>query len=110
MDQNHASRAAPLLLNIIIGISGIIGLLAPLGLNLTREEKELLGFMLGGTAIIVGLVGLVSSIRDSRDLLNSGYSFLARIAPIIISLVVLLVGVALVLLGVHAAMSSSHAK
>ena len=110
MDQNHASKAAPSLFGIFIGISGIIGLLAPLGLDLTREEKELLGFILGGIAVIVGLVGLMSSIRDSRDLLKSGYPFSARIIPIIVAFVVLVVGVALVLLGLHAAVSSGHAK
>jgi hypothetical protein len=110
VDQNHASRAAPSLFNVLIGISGIIGLLAPLGLNLTREEKELLGFILGGIAVIVGLVGLVPSIRDSRDPLKSGYPFSARIKSVIVALVVFLVGVALVLLGLQAAVSSSHAK
>lgn len=98
-------QAASAAIALIVAIAGIIDLFVVLGLTPTRQEKELLGIIVGAIAIIAGVIGLRYSVPEYGKGLNSGLSVWIRFRPIGIALVAFSVGAALVYLGYHASTS-----
>lgn len=106
MNQNDSNRTVYLILSFIIGLADVVALFVVLGLQVTRKEKELLGIILGGAAVLIGVITLVGSIRDWNSVSRSGDPVITRLRPIALALIVLAVGVILVSLGTQAATSA----
>lgn len=95
-------------LQIVIGISGVVGLLIPLGFEFSKMEMEITCFILGPLAFLIGGAGVLWSIYRWISKAGPRYSPTVHIQAIGVAFAVLAVGCVLVWLGYRAAVVNSH--